>query len=196
MKNPLAAYWNKICKRIYAIHANNRNPNWWVGEEAGCMECGKSGNCAQCNGTGRLLRVGVLHAVEQAGATGATERESPPTRFLTRYQIGRNGYSNLSGNKLWRQTVPSQFASSTHMDGNGVIRTWPSVPAGLRIKGFGRTSTSPSAPSKNATTSGSTRPRPRKTSHEIPFSARLSGTSFKSALPGRQIGSRTWSGAG
>jgi hypothetical protein len=57
----------------------------------------------------------MLYAVEQAGATGATERKSPPTRFLTRYQIGRNGYSNLSGNKLWRQTVPSQFASSTDM---------------------------------------------------------------------------------
>ena len=69
---------------------------------------------------GRLLRVGALHAVEQAGATGATERESPPTRFLTRYQIGRNGYSNLSGNKLWRLTVPSQFVSSTHMDDYGV----------------------------------------------------------------------------
>jgi len=44
--------------------------------------------------------------------------------------------------------------------------------------------------------SGSTRPRPRRPSHEIAFSARLRGTSFKSALPGRQIGSRTWSGAG
>src|ERR1700730_8302386 len=76
------------------------------------------------------------------------------------------------------------------------IRTWPSAPTGLRIKGFGRTATSPSAPSKNATTSGSTRPRPRRPSHEIAFSARLRGTSFKSALPGRQIGSRTWSGAG
>jgi hypothetical protein len=43
---------------------------------------------------------------------------------------------------------------------------------------------------------GSTRPRPRRPSHEIAFSARLRGTSFKSALPGRQIGSRTWSGAG
>src|SRR6266566_2956173 len=63
---------------------------------------------------GRLLRVGVLHAVEQAGASGATERESP-TRFLTRYQIGRNACSNLSGNKLLRQTVPSQFASSTYI---------------------------------------------------------------------------------
>src|SRR5258708_21757999 len=55
MKNPLAAHWNKICKRIYAMHANNKNPNWWVGEEAGCMQCGKSGNCAQCNGTGEAL---------------------------------------------------------------------------------------------------------------------------------------------
>src|SRR5436309_2901389 len=35
MKNALAAYWNKICKRIYAMHANKKNPNWWVGEEAG-----------------------------------------------------------------------------------------------------------------------------------------------------------------
>ena len=43
---------------------------------------------------------------------------------------------------------------------------------------------------------GSTRPRPRRPSHEIAISARLRGTSFKSALPGRQIGSRTWSGAG
>ena len=68
-----------------------------------------------------LLRVGVLHAVEQAGATGATERESPPTRFLTRYQVGRNACSNLCGNKLWRQTVPSQFASSTHMDDSALI---------------------------------------------------------------------------
>jgi hypothetical protein len=59
------------------------------------------------------------------------------------------------------------------IESTAFIRTWPSVPAGLRIKGFGRTSTSPSAPSKNATTSGSTRPRPRKTSHEITFSARL-----------------------
>ena len=61
---------------------------------------------------GRLLRVGVLRAVEQAGASGATERESP-TRFLTRYQIGRNACSNLSGNKLWRQTeeeVPEKLA--------------------------------------------------------------------------------------
>jgi hypothetical protein len=35
-----------------------------------------------------------------------------------------------------------------------------------------------------------------KTSHKIASSARLRGTSFKSALPGRQIGSRTWRGAG
>ena len=40
---------------MYAMHANNKNPNWWVGEEAGCMQCGKSGNCAQCNGTGEAL---------------------------------------------------------------------------------------------------------------------------------------------
>jgi hypothetical protein len=37
---------------------------------------------------------------------------------------------------------------------------------------------------RNSTTSGGTRPHPRKTSHEIACSARL-GTSFKSALPGQ-----------
>ena len=71
-----------------------------------------------------------------------------------------------------------------HLSGN---RFWPSVPAGLRTKGFLRTSTSPLALSENSTTSGGTRPRPRKTSHEIACSARLRG---------RQIGSCTWSGAG
>jgi hypothetical protein len=47
------------------------------------------------------------------------------------------------------------------------------------------TTTSPPALSENSTTSGGTRPRPRKTSHEIACSARLRGTSFKSALPGQ-----------
>ena len=136
--------------------------------------------------------VGILASNNEYGDFSTVRRRTLPVESLfvarlrlERDQVPANGVDAMCAHHL---------SDSCGAGGRSLRKLW--FLALPHVEGFGRTATSPSALSKNATTSGSTRPRPRRPSHEVAFSARLRGASFKSALPGREIGSRTWSGAG